>query len=204
VWTHQPNATTFVITYDAVPEAGVAGSANTAQLQLFANGRFRLAYGTVANTQHTCVVGFTPGGGTMDPGSADLDRAVPFSTGTGGTPVLFYEAAGTRPTLGTTFTMIVGNAPLGSTVGIVMFGYTSTSSGIPLGVVGMPGCRLYASSDAVLPFSVQGSFTPVSQPLPNSPALVGLSLYLQAVIAANGVNPLGVVVSNAAQLTLGN
>ncbi len=203
VRTHQPNASTFVITWDAVREFNVAGSANTAQLQLFSDGRFRLAFGTVANQGHACVVGFTPGNGAVDPGSIDLSTAAPFSLGAGGQPVTLSGAFGMRPTLGSSFTAVVGDAPAGAVSGLALLGFTAIQGGAPLTAFGMPGCRLYLGVDSTLPFPVQGAYSQFSLTIPNQPSLAGVVLYVQAAIVAPGVNQLGVVVSNAARMELG-
>lgn len=205
VRTHQPNATTFVITFDAVPEYNATGSANTAQLQLFADGRFRLAFGTVGNVLHACLVGFTPGNGSGDPGSYDLSSATPFSTGGGGEPLTLFGSTGARPTLGSTFTMVVGHAPASAlSSGLMIYGFTPNLSGLSLDPIGMSGCRLYLTPDATAPFTVQGNYSNVLQAIPSSSALLGLVVWLQAAIVAPGTNAAGIVISNAARMELGS
>ncbi len=203
VRTHQPNPSTFVVTFDSVPEYNAAGSANTAQLQLFADGRFRLAYGNVLNRGHACLVGFTPGNGAGDPGSYDLSSAVPFATGSGGDPLLLFAAAGSRPAIGSTFAMVVGHAPASALAGLMLWGFNAVPGGVSLDVVGMNGCRLYLTPDVTAPFAVQGAYSNVNQALPSAPSLVGLVIHAQSAVVAPGVNVAGVIVSNAARLQLG-
>lgn len=203
VRTHRPSATSFAITYDAVPEYNVAGSANTAQLVMWSDGRFRIAFGAAGNVSHLCLVGFTPGNGAVDPGSIDLSTATPFSTGAGGTPLGLVAGAGTRPSLGTTFTMVIGEAPGSASAGWLLLGFASIPNGTPLAPIGMPGCRLYVVADVATPFAIQGAYSVASLAIPSTPSLAGIVVFAQAIVVAPGVNALGAVASNAGRIELG-
>ncbi|GAB4151670.1 MAG: hypothetical protein Fur0037_20380 [Planctomycetota bacterium] len=201
VYAHAPAPGSLAITYDAVPEYGQS-TQNTAQLVLFADGRFRLSFGQVSNQNHACLVGYTQGQGAADPGSTDLSVALPMSTGGGGTPLSLFPAAGSRPALGTVFDVLVAYPPLQGVAGLMVFGFLPLP-GVSLGPVGMPGCRQWVSADALLPFALQGNFTQLHNAIPNDPNLIGVLLYQQAAVVAPGVNALGAVVSNAGEMTIG-
>ncbi|MCC6784741.1 MAG: hypothetical protein IT457_17980 [Planctomycetes bacterium] len=203
VYTHRPSPTSFVVTFAAVPEYQAAGSANTAQLQLHADGRFRLAFGNVANAGHAALVGFTPGNGAGDPGSIDLSTAVPFSTGSGGSPLGLSASAGTRPTLGSTFSMVVGEAPGSANALFLLLGFNEVPGGASLAGLGMPGCRLHLGIDLAVAFPLQGAYSVTSLTIPNNPALTGGALHAQALVVAPGVNAFGAITSNAARLEFG-
>ncbi|MEZ6036614.1 MAG: hypothetical protein R3F29_03985 [Planctomycetota bacterium] len=68
---------------------------------------------------------------------------------------------------------------------------------LPLASLGMPGCDLWQSAEIVgLPVVATGSGMQFALPIPISPALVGLHLYLQAYALAPGANAASIIVSN--------
>ena len=191
------------ITWLGVPEYGTGTStSNTFQISLFANGSFRLSYQNVVSQAHDSLTGFSPGAVQTDPGSIDLTVAIPFDTGPGGTPLTLDPINNTRPQIGTTFVLELGNVPAGSVLGFLVLGFAQVQPGFDLTPFGMPGCSLFASLDTVL------SFPLIPQPwfswaLPNNSALVGFQLYVQGAALAPGANPLGLTVSNAGSMLVG-
>jgi len=88
--------------------------------------------------------------------------------------------------------------------GVLTLGASRTRIGalaLPLDLTpfGMTGCQLATSADVLVP-SVSGS---VSFPVPPVPALVGSSLFAQAVLRAPQANPAGLLTSDAWALVLG-
>src|SRR5262249_12845765 len=84
-------------------------------------------------------------------------------------PVSLFASAATRPAIGTSFDMIVGEAPAGAAVGAMLYGAPVSVSLTPIGMI---SCTLYATTDVVQPFSVQGRYSVVSLPIPNDPGLI--------------------------------
>jgi hypothetical protein len=189
------------ITWVNVPEFYNTGS-NTFQITLRANGSFRLSYGAVANVNHDAVVGFSQGSGSTIPASIDLS-VVPILTPNGGTPLLLDAQPGSRPGLGTTFTMDVSQITPGSLIGLMVLGTISYPNGIDLTPIGMPNCSLYASLDALLSYPLTGPTTPFSFPIPPTPGLAGLLIETQAATLTPGVNAMGLCASNGLELLLG-
>jgi hypothetical protein len=197
-----PNGAEVHVTWSAVPEYANPSNLNTAQLTLRSNGSIQFAYGAVANVTHDVLVGFSQGNVQVDPGSSDFS-AGPVVVGPGGTALRLLPQAGSRPVLGSTFTMDVDQITPGSLLGVMVFGGTTFSPGLDLTAIGMPGCQLYASLDALLSFPLTGSPTSYGFPVPNNPNLTGFQFYAQAATLTAGVNQLGLAASNGLALTLG-
>ena len=198
-----PSGTEVHVTWVAVPEYGtITPSPNTAQITLRSDGSFRLAWQTVDNQFHTCLVGFSQGNGASDPGSVDFSNLVLF--GAGGTPLKLAAQSGSRPALGTTFTMNVDQIASGSLLGVMAFGFLQFVPGIDLSGIGMIGCELNVSLDALLSFAVTGNPTPYSFGVPNVTSLVGFLFHAQAATLTPGANALNLLASNGLEITLGN
>jgi hypothetical protein len=73
-----------------------------------------------------------------------------------------------------------------------------------LAPLGMPGCNLFASIDAVFPVLGSNQQAVFDLPIPNITGLVGVVGHLQALVPDTGAgNPLGAVMSDAAVATVG-
>jgi hypothetical protein len=104
------------------------------------------------------------------------------------------------PRIGEVESVEVSNLP--NNAAIMVFGW-SRNSAVSLSSVGMPGCSRHISMDAsVLLVGANGRAT-FELPLPNWSGLVGLSFYNQALVLDPGANPLGAVVSDAAEAIVG-
>ena len=189
------------ITWVNVPEYPGQG-ANTCQITLRSNGSFRLSWGNVANLTHDCLVGFSQGNTSADPGSIDFSAGT-FITGSGGTPLRLTPQALSRPALGSTFTMEVDQITAGSLFGIMVFGQTAFPNGVDLTPIGMPDCQLYASLDNLLSFPLTGTPTPFLLPIPATASLAGFILEAQAATLTPGSTPLNLLSSNGLEITLG-
>jgi hypothetical protein len=198
-----PSGQAYYVTFAGVPEYNTTSN-NTFQIALFANGTFELRYPTAGNLLRTAVVGYSTGNGAPDPGPVDLSAAMPFDTGTGGSP-LVLDAAGSRPRLGTTFSMITSPVPLGTALGFMLFGFRSAAT--DLTSLGVAGCTSFI--DLQIGVDVVASFatptTTVVYPLgvPSNAALIGVTVLAQSATFSPGFNPLGLIVSNGGRLRLG-
>jgi hypothetical protein len=82
---------------------------STFQIQLFADGRIKLCYQSLAvGATRPVLAGYGLGGQIHDPGSVDMTASVPFSSGTGSLPVTL-DWRGMPPVLGRPFPMETGN-----------------------------------------------------------------------------------------------
>ena len=113
-----------------------------------------------------------------------------------------------RPIVGTTVNVQLVLPP--SPFAFLALGWnSSTFMGQPLPMdltsVGMTGCELLTSSDVVgLPISVAGNFGSYLAVLPNTPTLIGSSVYWQAFALAPGANPLEIMASNGLSWMIGD
>lgn len=134
--------------------------------------------------------------------------AITYGAGCGVAPVSLGAEAGSRPILGTTSQVIVANPP--TPLVAVAIGASRQMAGafplpLPLGGLGMTGCFMYQSADAMgLATATVPGGQRYSLAIPPSPWLVRLHLYLQAYGYAPGVNPLEIVVSNGMDWKIGD
>ncbi|HLQ37855.1 MAG TPA: hypothetical protein VK348_08645 [Planctomycetota bacterium] len=197
------NGQTVYVTWRDCPEFGNSAVLNTAQLVLEAGGAFELRYGTVSNTVHAALVGFTLGRGAVDPGSIDLSTSLPFDTGPGGTPLGLAAVAGSRPALGSTFAMRVNGVPAGSQFGFLVLGRTRQTPPVDLSGLGMPGCFRHVSLDVTQVINMTASPVQTTVAIPNNTALLGTSVFAQAAVHAPGANVLGLSASNGGEIAFG-
>jgi hypothetical protein len=64
-------------------------------------------------------------------------------------------------------------------------------------VIGMPGCTGYVSLDLSFLLTSQNGACTWTIPIANNPALAGLQFFVQGLVLDIGVNPAGLVASNA-------
>ena len=135
--------------------------------------------------------------------------ATQFGTGCG-TPSMVFTPTSTA-ILGQPLTSEVTNAP--SPFCLVAFGTSNTVlpgiGALPLDLtfLGMTGCTLYQSNDRFgLQTSPGGSPSQrsFSVTVPSNPQLLGKNAYFQAFCLAPGVNPRGIISSNAIDFLIGN
>ena len=145
------------------------------------------------------VVGWSPGNGARDPGAMDVSASVPFQTEADATPITL---SGSRPVLGQTVNLVVGDIPATATSGVTAIGMTQVTPGIDLGFAGAPGCMQHVTLDVLTFLPVSGGTATQSQPVPNSASLAGLSVYAQGAALVSGVNTLGLLTSNGLHFVL--
>lgn len=187
----QFNLTTGVVTYvwQSLTAIGTAGS-------------------SVYPESH--LIGYSPGGASVDPVSIDLATALPLTTSPdqralalSAAPAPVFTIGGSSVPITWTTTGIPDAAPpLGLGLAIVLFSTGSVPAGIDLGFLGMGGCKIYIPTlDVIFPLNgVAGTDTLVlAVPQPLSP---GTSFHAQTIALfppnslPNGQNPFGGVMSN--------
>ncbi|MEO6597471.1 MAG: discoidin domain-containing protein [Planctomycetota bacterium] len=200
--------TVAYVTWDGVYDSGgtTAASANTFQFQFdTASGVVHLVFQTTSTGGNGRLVGYSPGGASVDPGNTDLSAALPATFTLGATDVLPLTLTGaTRPVIGTNWTLDVANVPATGTLGIDVFGVSDPNI-VDLGFLGAPGCGARASLDVLNVWIVAGAHS-YTLPLPNDPALVTLHIYTHAVVLQPGVNTLlgGAITSNGIDGQIGD
>ncbi len=159
------------------------------------------------------LVGWSPGGASLDGGSLDLATATPFSTWAIEAPPLSLSAAPTpvsTPTVGTAVTYTIANVPesnpgSGMHLAGLFFSFAPATGGVDLGnALDAPGCNVYLqtldASIGVGPSTLATQTAALTFP-PGIP--YGLTLVAQALAVfdagtlPNGQNPGGLVTSNA-------
>ena len=129
--------------------------------------------------------------------------------GSNGTPKL-AAAANSAPKLGTTFQLDLSNLPLvAGTVtligGVSRDSYSSLSLPFDLGAINMVGCYLHTSIDLTVNGVNQGTGNGLAfLGIPNSAALLGGEIFLQAFVPDAAASGLQARVTNAGQAVLGN
>ncbi|HEX6812525.1 MAG TPA: hypothetical protein VF384_12945 [Planctomycetota bacterium] len=199
-------AGTAYITWDGVYSSGTT-TPSTFQFQFdCVSGAVHLVFQTMSTLGNARLVGYSPGGTSLNPGNTDLSAALPGSFTTGTTDILPLTLSGTtRPVIGTPWNLNVTNVPATGVIGLDIFGLIDPS--IPdLFFLGAPGCCSRSSLDVMNLWIVAGSTHAYSLPLANDPAIVGVHVYTQALVLQPGVNLLlgGAITSNGIDGKVGN
>ena len=166
-------------------------------------------WGTVSGLGGTYLVGYSPGGTSLDPGSIDLS---PIAAGTatiqtGATDIVPLRlTASSRPVLGTNWNLNVINIPATTVFGVNFWGVADPGI-TDLFFLGMPTCQLRATTDVIagpwLPSAGSYAYTFALPATP--PSLVGFQLFAQAAtFDAVPVNAFGAITSNGIKGTLGD
>ena len=192
-----------ILTWNAMPMIG-GTSPSTFQLQFFPNGVVHVVWQNVATSSFAAMTGWTPGGGHRDPGSIDLSTSL-------SSPLVLCGpsfdglslGADANPVLGTTLNWQIGGMPTGTTAGLLFRSVQQATPPIDLTSAGMPGCFQYLVAPDAAFFTTSGATAQVPQFVPNSVALVGVSLVGQSAIYLPQLTPLGFVASNGYVLTVG-
>lgn len=151
------------------------------------------------------VIGFSPGGASVDPGSTDLSTALLAGSLTtfGADVAPLAIAMSAPPVVTTTIDFEVTNIAPTAAFGGLLYGLNASYAGINLASFGMPGCFQYNNQVAVTLF-FPGGATSYAMPftIPNFP---GVPLYVQAaaldIVAP--LTPLGAVASNGVEFITG-
>lgn len=199
----EETATHVYVTWDNVFSVS-NGPGNTFQFQFDkAAGHVGVVWQTINSTGNGHLVGYSPGGTSLDPGQTDLSVAIPNTIMVGLDDVVPLSFDGSaRPVIGTNITLDIAEIPTGSPLAAVVAGLTEYTAGQSLAGLGMPDCFQYVSTDATLALVPTGPTAQVPYTIPNDPGLAGVILVMQSAAFAPGANPLGVLTSNGLRLTL--
>jgi hypothetical protein len=104
------------------------------------------------------------------------------------------------PKIGRTLEVTVFDLP--ANLAFMVFGFSS-SPPTPLASFGMPGCDRHVTVDGAVLLLGQDQQAKYRLPIPDSPALVGVRFYNQAVVVDPSANALGAVMSDAAEGVIG-
>lgn len=126
--------------------------------------------------------------------------------GSAGTPTL---TPGALPILGQTATADIGNVPPSVPFAFMAVGLSRTQwalGNLPalLTSIGMPNCRSYTSADLLAYVPATAGVASWSWNVPSQSIFLGEAFYLQGVTFDPGINALGLAVSPAATLVIGN
>lgn len=193
-----------IVTWDGVLSFGTTASPDTWQLQFdTSNGTVNYVWLTNGGLGNAKLIGYSPGGASLNPGSIDLSVNLPNSIVTSNgvelTP-LGMSATGVA-TPGGSVTLNATNIPAGSPFGAIVFGLVQFPAGLPLGGLGMPGCFQY--NDAAVTSLFFAPNTGTSYTAPNGTGFLGVKIQAQAAVYAPGTTPLGFITSNGVEMVHG-
>ena len=195
------------VTWDGVWRFGgtSAAHASTFQFQFdTSNGRVHIVFRTMSAQNYGMLVGYSPGGPSLDAGPIDISAALaaPFTLpANDGLPLTLTAAS--RPILGATWSLNVTNFPAGATLGVDILGFTDPSLN-DLTSLGLPGCGLRSSLEVVSAWGPAGSVHNYLVGLPANPALSGRHLYTTSAMFVPGINAFGAVTANGIDGLLGD
>jgi hypothetical protein len=201
------------ITWDGVYDYGgtSTANANTFQFQFeLATGNVHLVFQTISALGNGRLVGYSPGGPSIDLGNTDLSAVLPTTISIGAVdqqPLSLTTSA--RPLIGTTFNLVTGNAT-GSNLGVNFLSFGQIPApGLDLGILGAPGCAALvdvgtAVGNLIGNIGLPGVSLSVAFPLPNSTAILGQRVYSQSLWLDATQNAFGALTSNGIDLLIGN
>lgn len=211
VW-YEESASVTTITWENVPNwtaTPPAAGVNTFQFQLYPSGLVTIAWSganlSSFGNNGGALVGYSPGGTNLDPGSTDIS-----AIGTGSVSLVAVDvppltlSSLNRPVFGSNWNLSVTNIEASSVIGLDIFGIADPNIN-DLFFLGLPGCGLRTTLDAMVTYIVTGATHNFSFPIPSGqPALQGFNLFTQSVtFQAIPQNPFGAMTSNGIQGTLG-
>lgn len=214
--------TVLIVTWENVERFFGGTNPDRFQFQLnLTTGVVTLVWDAMATTGTSdLVVGYAPGGPSVDAGPIDLSTALPITT----YPDVYIHPLSLSATgLGindgvndSVVTYTIDNIPesapsSGQHLGFVAFSVLPTSP-IDLGVIGMPGCDLLLQTFTLVHTLPPSPISTAATTFTFTPGLAnpGFNLYCQALAVfapaslANGQNALGVVTSNRIRTVVGS
>lgn len=148
------------------------------------------------------LVGYSPGGPSLNPGSMDISAALTGSWSTQAADIApLTMTASTRPIIGTNWTMRVNDIPANGVIGLDLLSITDPNI-TDLAAFGAPGCQLRAGiggpSDLSFFYFAFGTTShPVVFSIPNDPWYVGIDLYVSSVVLQSPtINAAGAITAN--------
>jgi hypothetical protein len=208
---------TFCITWHGVESHPAIGNPSTQQFQFdLATGVVHIVWpalatvgtGSTTAPSEQWLVGYSPGGPSVDGGHIDLGSGLPLTFGASNQLPLQLAATPApivTATAGVTITYAITNVPElapGSYAGLLVAGLVQDLAGTPLAGLGMPGCNQHVGGIAVSLFTA-GNTSSLTAPLALPPGFPrGVTIHAQALglctpgSLPNGQNPFGGVTSN--------
>jgi hypothetical protein len=197
------NATRAILTWNGVPLVG-SSNPSTFQIQFFPDGTVHVVWQNVAASNFATMVGWTAGGGHTDPGTQDLSTTLQASLSLCAASFDGLALDVTAlPILGTNLQWQVNGIPAATNWGALLRSLQQATPAVDLTSAGMPGCFAHLVGPVSTLFFASGASQQVAETIPNAVALVGVTLLGQAATYSPTLTPLGLVVSNAMQLTVG-
>lgn len=192
------------VTWDGVYHFGGTTAADATRLQFQfdgSTGNVGVVFdGQVSAGGGRWLVGYSPGGPNLDPGSLDLATALPLVTAPDAQALAL--SADTRPVLGTTLTWTTRNIPASAVLSAQLVGLSAVNPGLP--IPGATGCvQLVDGSTAATVLLFQSPTASYSLVLPTNASFLGRRLVSQSASLVPGANPLGVLTSNGVLSTMG-
>lgn len=195
-----------IFTWEDVPSRGNAGT-NTIQIICYFSGDIEMRFGALNTTVGggwPTIVGYTPGNGSLDPGTSDVSNT-PYSTGgVDSNPLALTVDA--NPVLGTTINLTTSDESTQPSVGATFVSTTPLPGApLPLVVLGAPGCfgHVGTLNVALTIDNIPVNGMSVAFPIPNNPALVGAQAAAQSIWLDTGANNFGFTSSNGVLLNFG-
>ncbi|MFY9341235.1 MAG: hypothetical protein WAT39_02015 [Planctomycetota bacterium] len=202
VW-FDANPARAILTWSGVPFLSSA-LPNTFQIQFYPNGTVHVLWQTIAPTTFPLLTGWSSGGGHADPGSRDLSATLSSPHQLCATPFdgLSLDTSG-LPVLGTTIQWQIGGIVPATAWGVLLRSLDQAVPPVDLGPIGMAGCFAHVVAPVATAFLAPGATVQIGEPIPNSVALVGVTLVGQAATYNPPLTALGLVASNGIVLGLG-
>lgn len=149
------------------------------------------------------LIGYSPGGASVDPGSINLATSLPVVTSAADVPPLALGIA-PNPVIGNTMIYTTSNIPGTALLSAQLVSLAQVDPGIDLTGLGAPGCFQRIDLVTAATVLIFGSPTATySLTLPNDPTLAGLPLAGQSASLVPGINPLSVITSNGVLSVVG-
>lgn len=194
------------VTWDGVFDFGSSGPGSTFQLQFhLATGSVHFVWGTMSGLGNGHLIGYSPAGGSLDPGNRDISATLPgtFFVGAADITPLQLDVA-TRPIVNTVINLTTSNLTPNTIFTAVALGTFTFPNPIDLTGPGMAGCFQYHDILATYLYLPSGASSVVTPFL--VPNMLGLHIQAQSYSydpAAN-LTLLGVVSSRAFDLGIGD
>jgi hypothetical protein len=198
----------FVVTWNAVPEYLAPANVNSFQIALSPSGSMTWRWQTVGGTGGPYLAGYSKGGNSADPGVANLSAVNGVNvSSTVVRPLTIAAAAGSRPGVGTTFTVDASNVQsLPNGVFCILLISNEIPGGIPLDALGLTGCTAYVQLPEIASFfnlTLGAATTTFPVAIPANNAFLGLSLMSQAISDDLTANAFGYRASNGLRWNIG-
>ena len=198
-----PSPSQVNITFLNVRNFGAPGAA-TFQYQFLQNGTVHILWQAMNPAGNEYFVGWTPGNASPFVTPRDLSTELTNGFTMCVTDYIGLDLSVTgRPLLNTTVTLTTTNIPAGTSVGLMLLGFTQADPPFYLGPLGMPGCFLHVLDGMPFAFVPASSSFPFPLTIPNDPTLGYLRVITQSVTYSPPFTPLGLIAGNGIALTLG-